>query len=950
MFVCQAASRPLHLLFLLAPTLLAPTPTPATPQSPVLVGDFSPGTGTDFIDPGPIAEIDGRLYFCARDRDSGEEPWISDGTAAGTRQLVDLCPGSCSSSPASFTRLGNRILFSAYATRSLYALEGDELEAIGEDLISIGPLFRLGDTIYFSAGYPSVMYRTDGTREGTGITRDFCVDPSCLVPNQLHLANDAIYFEQGDRIYRLKAGGQREELAPIGGFAFTPLNERLVIFSGCADGSCTAWVTDGSVVGTHSLEPHPEIGLAVNPSRFVIWRGRAYFGNGRGQMVSTDGTVGGTLYEPSFAGIAPTPLAATPGKLFYRAAETSGGPKKLRARGASGSDVLLRESLGEFRLHSVFGPRIAFQYSTDTTSPLAISDGTSAGTFDIADSYLERPGAMLNGIYYFAFDPGGSLFGSTLWRTNGTPAGTYPLGVDKEAPHGSYIQTGRVGTLPLAQIITSGGEARNLHRIDPETFTASPLSDLALRLRHASRSTAYATVASQDGLYALTEDRVTRLSSDPVGTSVLAADGRLYFSTRIPGQKLWESDGTVPGTRELFDLLPGYVPRCEGHHCEPDYPRGITPSGSRIYFIAPGEEPSTEALWVLERGENLPRRVRPWRGYGLFSLGDGRVMYEAPTSPEPFHVSYWVDDGTPEGASIFFSEPTGYSLFPKAVAGHRLFFGLSHPTLGTTTLWVSDLTPAGTRQLNPTPFVYIDELVAADDKVFFTGKSTAGAGHEFGVSDGTPAGTRFIDLSQRAEGSRATQLSALDDGRVVFGAAGDDGAGFEPWISDGTAAGTQRLADLAPGEKPSNPHQFVQAGSTLLFVATDGSVGYELWALGLPGRFPTCPEDRLCLQADRFVARVGGETATGPFVGHRELSNESSGLFSFFSPGNWEQMIKVLDGCALNGKFWVFGAAATDVGWTLTIEDHKTGARKTYSNPSGRPAKAITDIEAFSCN
>jgi ELWxxDGT repeat protein len=55
-------------------------------------------------------------------------------------------------------------------------------------------------------------------------------------------------------------------------------------------------------------------------------------------------------------------------------------------------------------------------------------------------------------------------------------------------------------------------------------------------------------------------------------------------------------------------------------------------------------------------------------------------------------------------------------------------------------------------------------------------------------------------------------------------------AGQELWSSDGTAAGTVLAADIYPGTTSSNPAEFTFAGSTVLFAATDGSFGRELWS------------------------------------------------------------------------------------------------------------------------
>ena len=70
-------------------------------------------------------------------------------------------------------------------------------------------------------------------------------------------------------------------------------------------------------------------------------------------------------------------------------------------------------------------------------------------------------------------------------------------------------------------------------------------------------------------------------------------------------------------------------------------------------------------------------------------------------------------------------------------------------------------------------------------------------------------------------------------------------------------------------------------------------------------------------------------------------------MFRFFGTGNWEVLIKVLDGCADNGHVWIFGAATTDLGYRITVTDTVDGTAREYTNAPGNPAPAITDVEAF---
>ena len=113
----------------------------------------------------------------------------------------------------------------------------------------------------------------------------------------------------------------------------------------------------------------------------------------------------------------------------------------------------------------------------------------------------------------------------------------------------------------------------------------------------------------------------------------------------------------------------------------------------------------------------------------------------------------------------------------------------------------------------------------------------------------------------------------------------------------------------------------------------------------------TCVPDAetLCLQDSRYAVTVEWRTADGrrgPGSVVHEGTNDS-GLFTFFSADNWEVLIKVLDGCAVNGHVWVYGASTTDLGYTIQVTDTATGAVKEYRNEPGLPASAITDGRAF---
>ena len=54
-------------------------------------------------------------------------------------------------------------------------------------------------------------------------------------------------------------------------------------------------------------------------------------------------------------------------------------------------------------------------------------------------------------------------------------------------------------------------------------------------------------------------------------------------------------------------------------------------------------------------------------------------------------------------------------------------------------------------------------------------------------------------------------------------------------------------------------------------------------------------------------------------VGYATPLSEDSGAFWFFDPANLEVTVKILDGRAVNGRYWVFLASMTDLRFTATV-------------------------------
>jgi hypothetical protein len=72
-----------------------------------------------------------------------------------------------------------------------------------------------------------------------------------------------------------------------------------------------------------------------------------------------------------------------------------------------------------------------------------------------------------------------------------------------------------------------------------------------------------------------------------------------------------------------------------------------------------------------------------------------------------------------------------------------------------------------------------------------------------------------------------------------------------------------------------------------------------------------------------------------------------AGYFWFFDANNVDLTVRVLDARFINGKFWVFAAALTNVEYTLQVVDTQTDVTRTYPNPPGH-LTIVVDTNAFS--
>ncbi len=152
----------------------------------------------------------------------------------------------------------------------------------------------------------------------------------------------------------------------------------------------------------------------------------------------------------------------------------------------------------------------------------------------------------------------------------------------------------------------------------------------------------------------------------------------------------------------------------------------------------------------------------------------------------------------------------------------------------------------------------------------------------------------------------------------------------------GTCPGPQDV-DLA-GEIGPLP-----AGSYPVYLTDDDGPASFTLAVTDPG-----PE--LQLWGGRFRLSVEWDPPGGaePRLAGSLRASDQAGSFYFFDEGNLELSLKLLDGSAVNGRFWLFVASLTNLGFRLRVTD--TGDGSCLAEPASCPTYVFSNPAGVNSN
>jgi ELWxxDGT repeat protein len=156
-------------------------------------------------------------YFTANDGVHGFELWKTDGTEEGTTLVADLLPGAYSSYPAELIVFNNTLFFRAYTEEfgaELWKTQGDAASThlvadLAEGPLSFYPqyLFAGPNGIYFARSNNQGVYYSDGTSDGTFALSDDVIVGQLDEP-YFEVFQNMIYFRGKDPVGPNSAGTQ----------------------------------------------------------------------------------------------------------------------------------------------------------------------------------------------------------------------------------------------------------------------------------------------------------------------------------------------------------------------------------------------------------------------------------------------------------------------------------------------------------------------------------------------------------------------------------------------------------------------------------------------------------------------------------------------------------------------------------------------------------------------
>ncbi len=682
-------------------------------------------------------------YFTAETPTTGRELWKTDGTEAGTSIVRDIHVGVESSNPSNLinyngwlyfyasSSTGNNQLWRSDGTADGTSIAIDFQTVLTTNLPNTPRAIEVSNNILFAVGSVNVsnfgLWRTDGSATGT-----FVVSPSqdfFFHKNSTNLrdVNGTLFFSA----YTFRHGAE-------------------------------LWKSDGSVAGTVVVRDIESQSASSNPADFQQFDGMLYFTAqtslaGR-ELWRSDGTSSGTTIVKDITpgsgssfqqGVAIGSIIAND-SLYFRANDGVHGTELWKSDGtASGTNLVTDLAAGSASsqpyLMTAVGDQVYFVTNNGISGrKVWRTNGFQSGTFQVMDFSrsvnVVGPYELIayEDAVYFAVSQVPSQFNSngfSLWRSDGTNAGTFPI---KE-----FKTTGPIGLTVVNNLIyfSSNDPAKPNQELNSEsvelwksdgTVEGTKIVKDIVKATHGSNPLEFVelndlllfsasnSIWSSDGTE--TGTRQLTISSGMGGPGIsnltAAANVAYFWSFRSPSS-LWKTDGTPQGTMQVKQILNSTATRHKFHILDDKVLFFVTSNGSQdiTLWTSDGTSDGTLPLkgtfktvqtWLVANGlmyfvandglhgdelwrtdgtvsgtfmiKDIQRGISPGQVGNLVNV-NGVVYFSASDGDR----SLWRTDGTESGTFVV---QKGLNVTGINVVQDSLWLGVSH------NLWIHDI-PTG---------------------------------------------------------------------------------------------------------------------------------------------------------------------------------------------------------------------------------------------------------------
>ncbi len=751
-----------------------------------------PADHADF--PYGLAVVGDAVYFSAGSGDAGRELWKSDGTASGTMMVKDIAAGNASSSPGYLTELNGKLVFTAddgVHGEELWTSDGTAAGTVmvkdinpGTSSDGIRLVTKVSGTLFFEADYPAhhSLWKSDGTAAGTAMI-DGVRLPGYFV-GMANLNGELLFagMDSAGDVELWKSDGTSEGTTRVQDIhAYSSSEPRWLINLGGTlyfqawgtDYQVGIWKSDGTEAGTRLVqEISSSYQISVRP--LAIVNGKALFevlrDNTVIQLWGADDLGVSVLLEDWSSGFRASGGVVLGNSLIFSSDAGSYGDELWTTDGTPTGTMLIKDinttvtdgSSWPMAFVGINGTTLFLANDGNHGEELWRTDGTTDGTALVKDITPGLRGTSVNSMYNvngvalilvtYVTNWSDDKYGSALWRSDGTSAGTvlvhdFGIASNSFGYWDADVVDGMLFFRYGKELWESDGTTEGTSLIKGFNSGLSDLGHVGGDLFFAADDGSGVDLWKSNG----THDGTTRVKDFDPETSrtdvtyLTNANGRLFFLRDVGSVRtLWTSDGTTEGTVALRQLTSTRYLESLGGLLLFD---GIDDSGHGALFESDGTVAGTQVI-----AEGWSSELTEVDGTCYFVKSDDATGSEL-----------WKTDGTTVGTQLVKDiAPGPAGSYPRQLinVGGALYF-----LANDETLWTSDGTSSGTVKVSDR--IDAEYLETASGKLFFANRDSSVGAELWTLHEASVVVGRHVFYNESTFDQMTAEASTPDDEAIA---------------------------------------------------------------------------------------------------------------------------------------------------------------------------------------